>query len=455
MQLRFTGGRRRAAGWLLAGIILLLLAACAAESTAPAVVDTPAPTATSAAGVAVTLPSSPSPTPAPSPTAARGGRDGSLAALVVLPALAEIPDDLPEYDRGDWRHWLDADRDCQNTRHEALAAESAAAVSFATPEGCRVAAGRWHDPYTGLTITDPSMLDIDHLVPLYNAHRSGGWRWDAQRKADYANDLQDPAHLIAVRNRENRQKGADGPEDWRPPNTAYWCQYAVSWAGVKVRWGLTATARELQALREMLATCDGGGAAPASSASGSTPPTPGNTPIPSAPAVPAATAIAPTAIPIPAATRIPTPAATRIPAATPIPAATALRPTAEPDRDCSDFTEWQEAQAFFEAQGGPEYDPHRLDRDGDGIACKSLQAAPVPTATPKPTAARMPTPAATPTPSVTATRPTAEPDRNCSDFAEWPEAQAFFEAQGGPESDPHGLDRDGDGIACKSLPGGP
>ena len=448
MRLRFIGGVHWAVWWLLAGMVLLLLAACAAGSPAPAAVDTPAPTATLAAALPPT--SAPSPTPAPSPTAARGGRDGSLAALVELPALAEIPDDLPEYDRGDWRHWLDADRDCQNTRHETLAAESAAAVSFATPEGCRVAAGRWHDPYTGLTITDPSMLDIDHLVPLYNAHRSGGWRWDAQRKADYANDLQDPAHLIAVRNRENRQKGADGPEDWRPPNTAYWCQYAVSWAGVKVRWGLTATARELRALREMLATCDGGGAAPASSASGSAPPTPGNTPIPAAP-VSAATAIAPTAIPIPAPTRIPTPAATRIPTATPIPAA-----TAEPDRDCSDFTEWREAQAFFEAQGGPQSDPHRLDRDGDGIACKSLQAAPVPTATPVPAATRIPTPAATRIPTATtAARPTAEPDRNCSDFAEWREAQAFFEAQGGPEYDPHRLDRDGDGIACKSLPGGP
>ena len=443
MKLRFVGGQTWAAGWLLAGMVLLLLAACAVESPTPAVVDTPAPTATSAAAVAALPTAAPSPTPSPAPTAARGGRDGSLAALVELPALAEIPDDLPEYDRGDWRHWLDADRDCQNTRHEALAAESAAAVAFATPEGCRVAAGRWHDPYTGLTITDPSVLDIDHLVPLYNAHRSGGWRWDAQRKADYANDLQDPAHLIAVRNRENRQKGADGPEDWRPPNTAYWCQYAVSWAGVKVRWGLTATARELQALREMLATCDGGGAAAAPASSGNTPPTPGNTPIPAAPSVPAATAT-----PIPATTRIPTPAATRIPAATPIPAA-----TAEPDRDCSDFTEWREAQAFFEAQGGPESDPHGLDRDGDGIACKSLQAAPVPTPTPIPAATRIPTP--TPTPAATPIRPTAEPDRDCSDFAEWQEAQAFFEAQGGPQSDPHRLDRDGDGIACKSLPGGP
>lgn len=43
-----------------------------------------------------------------------------------------------------------------------------------------------------------------------------------------------------------------------------------------------------------------------------------------------------------------------------------------PDRDCSDFATWEEAQAFFLAAGGPERDPHRLDSDRDGIACESL-----------------------------------------------------------------------------------
>jgi micrococcal nuclease len=42
------------------------------------------------------------------------------------------------------------------------------------------------------------------------------------------------------------------------------------------------------------------------------------------------------------------------------------------DRDCSDFSSHREAQAFFEAEGGPGRDPHRLDGDGDGLACESL-----------------------------------------------------------------------------------
>jgi micrococcal nuclease len=42
------------------------------------------------------------------------------------------------------------------------------------------------------------------------------------------------------------------------------------------------------------------------------------------------------------------------------------------DRDCSDFFSRREAQAFFEAEGGPGRDPHRLDGDNDGLACESL-----------------------------------------------------------------------------------
>lgn len=44
-----------------------------------------------------------------------------------------------------------------------------------------------------------------------------------------------------------------------------------------------------------------------------------------------------------------------------------------PDRDCSDFDSQEQAQAFFEAAGGPESDPHRLDgHDDDGLVCESL-----------------------------------------------------------------------------------
>ncbi len=40
------------------------------------------------------------------------------------------------------------------------------------------------------------------------------------------------------------------------------------------------------------------------------------------------------------------------------------------DLDCDDFYDQNEAQDFFESEGGPDQDFHNLDRDGDGIACE-------------------------------------------------------------------------------------
>ena len=190
-------------------------------------------------------------TPDDTPTATPASAPAPVLDLTVAP----IPGDLPDYDRGDWRHWLDVDGDCQDARQETLVAESLTPVTFQSAEQCRVASGDWVGPYTGIAVDDPSQLDVDHMVPLANAHRSGGWAWGRQRKADYANDLVYPGHLIATTRSANRAKGSDGPEDWRPPEQGYWCQYAVDWVAIKKRWDLTATPREADALRQMLATC--------------------------------------------------------------------------------------------------------------------------------------------------------------------------------------------------------
>ena len=119
-----------------------------------------------------------------------------------------------------------------------------------------MASGRWLGLFSGTVFTLPGDLDIDHMVPLANAHRNEAWQWSPERKRLYANHLGDPNQLIAVTARANRSKGTKGPDEWKPPDGSYWCQYAVDWITIKYKWDLTATSAEFAALDEMLTTCD-------------------------------------------------------------------------------------------------------------------------------------------------------------------------------------------------------
>ena len=204
----------------------------------------PTPTVTAEAPTAVS-------TPTPVPT---GAAPTTTTNLVIT--VAPIPADIPEYDRDDWKHWVDEDGDCQDARQEVLIAESLVNVTFETDRQCRVETGRWYGAFTGVSVEDPGDLDIDHLVPLKNAHLSGGWRWDAEMREEYANYLQEENHLIAVTAGANRSKGARGPEEWGPPEQSYWCQYATDWTEVKARWGLTMTKVESEIVMDMLGTCE-------------------------------------------------------------------------------------------------------------------------------------------------------------------------------------------------------
>ena len=532
--------------FVIAVALAAVLVACG-EPEPPRQPATPVPTSPP-----TSLPTSPPAQPTPAPTFTPAPPQASYLILKIV--VSDPPSEMPDYDRDDWDHWNDADGDCQDARQEALIDESSIPVTFTDNPMCKVASGKWTDPYTGDVVEDPSKLDVDHMVPLANAHDSGGHAWDADRKAQYANSLDYPGHLIATTASANRSKGRKGPDEWRPPDQAYWCQYAIDWIVIKKAWGLTATEAESAALRVMLDTCEQNVTLQTSEVSADrTTPTPAPTI-----ATPAATMPTPSAATPPPVQSTPVPGPTVPPSETPTPSPqpapldTKYDPDG-PDRNCPNFDTWAEAQAFYEAAGGPDSDPHRLDSNGDGVACESLPGAPdqpqpsarlvptapvsetptlptpiqsTPTPVPKPPAptfvAVTPTPVSptptprpapstptpilptptpipptpthapapatptavppTPTPIVATPTPvpptptptpaetptltphptpaetkdeTEEPDRNCSDFDTWSEAQAFYKSEGGPDSDPHGLDRNNDGIACESLPGSP
>lgn len=156
------------------------------------------------------------------------------------------------YKREDWKHWIDADGDCMNTRHEILKAQSIGEVKL-SPDGCYVSSGTWPDPYSGKDYTRASDLDIDHVIPLKWAHEHGGANWAAQKKERFAND---PRNLLAVDDALNQSKGAKGPTDWIPPNHAYRCQYLSHWQQVLELYpSLKMTLKENSTFERQLSAC--------------------------------------------------------------------------------------------------------------------------------------------------------------------------------------------------------
>ncbi len=140
-----------------------------------------------------------------------------------------------KYNRKDWPHWIDEDRDCQDTRAEILIRDNTGTLTFKTPRRCRVTTGRWVCPYTGKTITKASDVDIDHIVPLSWAHRNGGRQWSRAKKTALAND---PKNLLAVDDTANRKKGDKPPGKWMPPRTTFHMVYLRTWGEISATYGL-------------------------------------------------------------------------------------------------------------------------------------------------------------------------------------------------------------------------
>lgn len=183
----------------------------------------------------------------------------ACAATPVPIESAEPPtESIPEYDRQEWGRWMDADKDCQDTRQEVLVAESEVEVTFKDGKTCAVESGQWTCAFTGKVITNPGGLDIDHMIPLREAHLSGGHAWDSDAKQKFTNTLNDPDHLIAVSASANRSKGARAPHEWLPPLETYRCEYVRIWIKLKEKWELQMDECEQSSIDYLLKICGAG-----------------------------------------------------------------------------------------------------------------------------------------------------------------------------------------------------
>jgi len=163
---------------------------------------------------------------------------------------------IPSYDRELYfGSWTDEDGDCQNTRAEVLIQESLSVLGFRSSSNCVVDNGEWLDPYTNNLYYFASELDVDHVVPLYNAWQSGAYLWNNFKREEFANDMIFDDHLIAVDKYQNRQKGAKDPSEWMPANSDFHCEYVAIWIEIKYLWELTITSSEYKFLDTVISNC--------------------------------------------------------------------------------------------------------------------------------------------------------------------------------------------------------
>ena len=166
---------------------------------------------------------------------------------------------VPDYDRQAFgQRWADTDHNGCDTRNDILARDLARPTFKPGTRDCVVLTGTLAEPYTGTTIQfqrgdkSSALVQIDHVVALADAWRSGAWQWDAQRRQEFAND---PENLLAVDGAANEDKSASSADQWLPPNAAFRCDYVKRQIAVKYAYGLSVTQAEQDAMATQLTTC--------------------------------------------------------------------------------------------------------------------------------------------------------------------------------------------------------
>lgn len=193
--------------------------------------------------------------------AAEGDDPASFAAdaLDVLGKLDVAPrDEWQEFDReGSFGEgWQDPDSNGCDARNDALAA-SMTEVNR-NRDGCRVDTGVFVDPYSGDEIdfqrgpdTSP-LVQIDHVVALANAWRTGAKDLSFEERVELSND---PMNLQATAGWVNDDKKSQDAANWLPPQESYRCTYVARQIVVKATYRLWVTQAEHDAMRDVLEGC--------------------------------------------------------------------------------------------------------------------------------------------------------------------------------------------------------
>lgn len=106
---------------------------------------------------------------------AEPGASHTAPVRSLLEALPVKDETRAGYQREAFKHWVDADKDGCSTRAEVLLEEAVEAPDIAGR--CTLVGGTWYSPYDDTYIHGARGSDIDHRVPLAEAHDSGAGEW--------------------------------------------------------------------------------------------------------------------------------------------------------------------------------------------------------------------------------------------------------------------------------------
>jgi len=129
--------------------------------------------------------------------------------------------------------FIDIDKDKLNARHEALFRDAIECTIRKSRDKKISITGTWKCKYTNKVFTDPSLLDIDHIVARQYAKNNKVGLWSQQTFVEFENDLQ---NLITVDRSINRAKGSKSLSEWLPPQNQQW--YKNRFQEICEKWGI-------------------------------------------------------------------------------------------------------------------------------------------------------------------------------------------------------------------------
>jgi hypothetical protein len=249
-----THRRRRTRATVQSSIVTLVIAVGVWALYSSGVLSTGADASASSSATSTNT-STPSPaTPGPTRASSQAAA-AARATLAALPVKGKAP--ATGYDReADFgTAWLDVDHNGCDTRNDVLARDL---TDIVRQGPCKVVSGDLVSPYTGAAIafvrgnTTSTLVQIDHVVALENAWRTGAQQLTQAERQALAND---PENLFAVDGHSNSQKRSSDAATWLPAAKGFRCEYVEHQVTVKAKYRLWVVPAERDAMDRVLSAC--------------------------------------------------------------------------------------------------------------------------------------------------------------------------------------------------------